>query len=255
MTLMTERTGEESPDYRQRPGSLATASAEGRGSIALTMKVTEGETVAAYSMAVLGQDQMRVEHLVKPEDERAVSYFLPSNAMAVRDEDVALFGDLSMGKAAGRIVEALQTMDARIANVTTIQGPAGPMLFADVGLPKLLPLPFLGEGVHRLLAILLRVAAARGGVVLIDGIEHSIHHSAMPALWAAVRDLASGHGTQVFATTQSWECVVAASEAFAEAPPEQFLLHRIERRGDQLVAVTYEPDVLGAAVEHGFEVR
>jgi hypothetical protein len=56
----------------------------------------------------------------------------------------------------------------------------------------------------------------------------------------------------VFCTTHSYECIQAAANALDTYDARLF---RLERRDDQVVAVSADGEALKAAAEHGLEVR
>ena len=128
------------------------------------------------------------------------------------------------------------------------------MLHGDIGLSHLVPVPLMGEGVVRLLSILLAVASAQQGVVLIDEIETGFHHLLLSRVWRAVAEAARAAEAQLLATTHSWECVRAAHDG-VDQKAEEFRLHRLERTDDRIRAVTYEDDAFDAAVAAEMEVR
>lgn len=66
-----------------------------------------------------------------------------------------------------------------------------------------------GEGMRRVFEIGLLVAGVRGGVLLIDEFENSIHTELLPKFAGLVRKLADQFDVQVFLTTQSKEAVDA----------------------------------------------
>ena len=96
---------------------------------------------------------------------------------------------------------------------------------------------------------------AKDGTVLIDEFENGLHYSALVDAWKAVGAAARQSNVQVFATTHSWECVLAAHRAFAESDEDDFRLHRLERRDGEVVALTYDQEQLDTAIEFNFEVR
>lgn len=118
------------------------------------------------------------------------------------------------------------------------------------------PVPFksLGDGVERLLNIVLALFRARGGTVLIDEIENGIHYSMQPSLWSIIFEQASLWNIQVFATTHSWDCVegfqIAASSQNGSAA-----LFRLEARGSQQRAVRFAPSEIEIARKESIEVR
>ena len=112
------------------------------------------------------------------------------------------------------------------------------MLHGDIGFDRLLPLPLMGDGLGRLASLLLGIASAEGGMVLIDEIENGLHHGTMHKVWKLIDDAARRFNVQVFATTHSRECVTAAYRAFSETMDKPFQLHRLERHGESIRAVT-----------------
>jgi len=129
------------------------------------------------------------------------------------------------------------------------------VIHGDVGLARLIPVPFLGEGMRRVLAMVLALANAAGGVLLIDEVENGIHHSVMKDVWRVIAQAAEQHGVQVFATTHSYECIQAAHEAFSQREPYDLRLYRLDRAGSEISVAAYDQDVLEYATEMLHEVR
>jgi len=61
--------------------------------------------------------------------------------------------------------------------------------------------------------------------------------------------------TQVFATTHSMDCIVAAHEAFSNSKLYDFRLHRLVRDKETIKTVTYDKKTLGIAITSDLEVR
>ena len=129
------------------------------------------------------------------------------------------------------------------------------MLQGDIGLGRPIPLPIMGEGMVRLASLVLRLAIASNGVVLIDEIENGLHHSIMPKLWSAIGDVAREFNTQLFASTHSLECIKAAHRAFTEGGKYDLRVHRLERTKKGIKAVTYDQEDLSVAFETSMEIR
>jgi len=107
----------------------------------------------------------------------------------------------------------------------------------------------------RLLSLALGVASAEGGVLLVDEIDNGLHHASMARIWEGVGAFARQCQTQLFCTTHSFECIQSAHAAFEESGQYDFRLHRLERVGDEIHAVSYDRESLAAAIESGLEVR
>lgn len=131
-----------------------------------------------------------------------------------------------------------------------------PVICAELNhLPELIPVTQMGQGFGHLLKMISRILTEEAQVVLIDEIENGIHHSVLPVVWKGLADIAARLNVQIFATTHSWECIVAAHEAFAETLDYDFALHRLERVQEEIRALTYDREALEAAIKVPLEVR
>ena len=159
----------------------------------------------------------------------------------------------------GDLVRDLQRVLPSLRGLDLDFGPkedGPPVIVADVGLARPLPLPLLGDGVAHLLEVLLAVHFAASGVALIDEVESGLHHQNLVAMWEAINRASFERNTQVFATTHSWECIDAAISAFAESHPSDFRLHRLEKDDAGTVrAVTFSHNQAHAALDLNLEVR
>jgi energy-coupling factor transporter ATP-binding protein EcfA2 len=79
--------------------------------------------------------------------------------------------------------------------------------FRDTTSRELLPIGVLGQGVYRMLELAVALVWCQGGLFLIDEIDTALHWSIMGDLWRFVIETARTNGTQVFATTHSFDCV------------------------------------------------
>ncbi len=151
------------------------------------------------------------------------------------------------------LLPSLQALDPRIRRLELLFPANKPMLYVDIG--QLIPLLYMGEGLGYVLSWQLAVMTAKDGTVLIDEFENGLHYSAQVDAWKAVGAAARQSNVQVFATTHSWECVLAAHRAFAESDEDDFRLHRLERRDGEVVALTYDQEQLDTAIDSNLEVR
>ncbi len=126
------------------------------------------------------------------------------------------------------------------------------MIYGDIGLSELVPLPVMGEGMTQMARLVLAISSVPNGVVLIDEIENGLHHSVLPDVWRVVNEAAGQFRTQIFATTHSYEWIETAHHALG---PDSFRLHRLEVSDAENRCVTYKPESMSATVRHGFEVR
>ena len=92
-------------------------------------------------------------------------------------------------------------------------------------------------------------------MILIDEVENGLHHSALKGVWENLNRLSQRFNVQVFATTHSYESMVAARDAFNASEQDDLHIHRIQRRDGKLMAVTYPFEALDYTLTYGAEVR
>lgn len=153
-----------------------------------------------------------------------------------------------------RLLEpGLEDLDVR--TLGSGSGPRVPVARLS-GVEGAVPVQDLGDGVERLFQLLVALAGARGGgLLLVDEIEQGLHWSIQQPVWEAIFELAQELDVQVFATTHSRDCVAAFEQAWAKRP-EEGAFFRLERREDgSSHAVTYPRRVLSNSVTTGVEMR
>lgn len=168
------------------------------------------------------------------------------------EPDAVNLGRLRKRKRGGLVLEALQVVDSRLQGIEDNASSGSPMIWVDVGLSELLPLPVMGQGLTHVARLVLDATVVENGVLLVDEIENGLHHTALPDVWRAVRKAAEQFNVQIFATTHSFECVQAAHDALG---PDGFRLHRLEVLDGTTRCVTYDDDAIDGAVRHNVEVR
>ena len=171
------------------------------------------------------------------------------------EEHAKRYSDLVEARREEELLPPLRALDPRIRRLELLYRANKPMLYADIGNGQLVPLLYMGEGLGYVLSWQLAVMTAKDGTVLIDEFENGLHYAALVDAWKAVGIAARNSNVQVFATTHSWEGVLAAHRAFAESDEDDFRLHRLERRDGEVVALTYDQEQLDTAIEFNFEVR
>ena len=70
-----------------------------------------------------------------------------------------------------------------------------------------LPLRCMGDGINRVLTIILALVNCDSGFLLIDEFENGLHYSVQEQLWKIVFKLSKMLNVQVFATTHSEDCI------------------------------------------------
>jgi len=103
----------------------------------------------------------------------------------------------------------------------------------------------MGDGLSRVLQIILALVSAKDGILLVDEFENGL----------LVFRLAKRLNVQVFATTHSQDCVKAFSSVWQD-DEDAATFHRLDRDSRNGVKVrTYDRSTLSDSVETEVEVR
>lgn len=181
--------------------------------------------------------------------------FLSARYRSTQQELAKRYGQLEIQESHYDLLGALQIIEPKLKKISTIIGASGSMIYGDIGIGRMLPLSMMGEGLTGLTSILLAIASASEGIVLIDEIENGLHYSVLVKVWQAISEAARRYNTQVFATTHSWECITAAHEAFQHAEPYDFCFHRFQESNGSIEAISFDKDTLQTTIESGWEIR
>lgn len=149
----------------------------------------------------------------------------------------------------------LASVDDRIRTVRLDAVQSKPFIVVDVGLSERVPLSQAGQGIYRLVGIFSELLGSKPNVCFIDEIENGIHYSALPKVWAGIAEVAARLDIQIFATTHSWECVVAAHEAFSARSTYDLRLVQLYRLPDGSSGRVLDRAHIEAAIAGTIEVR
>jgi len=117
------------------------------------------------------------------------------------------------------------------------------------------PLGNMGDGVGRMLGIVLAIVNAKDGILLVDEIDTGLHFSIMSDMWKLVWETAKKLNVQVFATTHSSDCWTSLDAIASRENPskEGITIHRIEK--DKSRSIVFTERQVAIAAERGIEVR
>jgi len=73
---------------------------------------------------------------------------------------------------------------------------------------RVFPLRSMGDGINRILTIILALVNSDNGFLLIDEFENGLHHTVQEQLWEIIFQLSQRLNVQVFATTHSEDCII-----------------------------------------------
>jgi hypothetical protein len=171
-------------------------------------------------------------------------------------EDASRNSELEKAGREGSVLEALRVLEPRLERLAVLVTGNSHTVGGRLRGGSLLPINLMGEGMSRLLAVVLAILSSPKGLVLIDEIENGIHHSRLDALWKVIESASRAVEAQVVATTHSAEALAAASAALATAPADTFTLHRLDLADTGRTSVTtFGLSEVAEAVANEWELR
>jgi predicted ATPase len=109
--------------------------------------------------------------------------------------------------------------------------------------PRPISLNSLGDGMLRVLQLILHVFQARGGFLLIDEFENGLHYTIQENIWSLIFRLARALDIQVFATTHGWDCV----ESFSKVAKAQTEISAVLFRVGKSAKLSNEGQIMATA--------
>lgn len=184
--------------------------------------------------------------------ENLYTEYIPSgNVMRHADEKLM---QIIIEKREFEIVEALKLIEPRIKDIVLVNK----KIMVDIGLESRLPINVLGDGVRKVLSVLLAIHSAKGGALMIDEIDNGLHYSIMPNLWKVILHACKKQETQLFVSTHSADLVKALVDVMNQDDKVSTGVSAyklVKKDDDELVALRYDKKTLAYAINQEMEVR
>src|SRR5258708_4949842 len=135
-----------------------------------------------------------------------------------------------------------------------LPGTSSPLVFADIGLSRFVPTTQMGQAFNRILHIYTEILTSKTNVLLIDEIENGIFSESLPVIWKGLFAVCEEQKVQIFATTHSRECVMAANAAAHDRGKDELSVQRLQIVNSKIEAVRLGAKHLEGASEMGLEV-
>ena len=156
------------------------------------------------------------------------------------------------------VLDLFNQMDQNITDVEILLPPSSISSNVNIYIQHkklgLVPLSSFGDGVRRLLHIALKLASVKGGILLIDEIESTIHTEALQNSFQWLAKWSKEMNVQIFATTHSLEAIDSLLAVNENA--SDLVLYRLEPKENQTKVVRHDWSRLKRLRENlGMEVR
>ncbi|MGK7961333.1 AAA family ATPase [Crocosphaera sp.] len=177
-----------------------------------------------------------------------------------------LFDNIVLSPYEQLIIEALQILEPKIERIASVgqekynissrtYGERGGFVvkFSDQNKP--VPIGSLGDGIWRILSIILAMVNLENGVLLVDEIDTGLHFSTLLDMWEVILFTARKLNIQVFATTHNSDCWRSLAKLIKQEEIEEneITIQRIEP--DRKKSVSFNTKQIVIAEERDIEVR
>jgi AAA15 family ATPase/GTPase len=184
--------------------------------------------------------------------------YVASTTRTMPHEDAARYSRLDLENNTASVLEAIKIIEPRVQSLSVVAlGDQATIHASIAGFSRKVPVSFMGDGATRLISMVLAIITTPKGVILIDEIENGIHHSKLADFWKVIQNSVISAGSQLIATTHSYECLSAAASVFEAGGDESFSYIRLDRSKNSAMVkmASYSSQELKAALDAEYEVR
>ncbi|MDJ0795780.1 MAG: AAA family ATPase [Calothrix sp. MO_167.B12] len=156
------------------------------------------------------------------------------------------------------VIRALQIIepDVKRLSFTSRQTSNSGIIIKMRGQSEPIPLGSMGDGMRRILTLVMCAVNVENGFLLVDEIDTGLYYEIQTDMWRFIFETAKRLNIQVFATTHSWDCVRAFQEALESVEDSNIgKLFRLDSKYGEIRAVEYSSEELKIALKQDIEVR
>lgn len=169
-----------------------------------------------------------------------------------------LFDNITLTQKEQYVIDALKIIEPSTERIAFVEEPRGERT-AVIKLSNnqgVLPLRSMGDGINRILTIILALVNSDNGFLLIDEFENGLHHTVQEQLWNVIFNLAQKLNVQIFVTTHSEDCI-SGFENILNSPNNSLdgKLIRLDNDNGTIKQVEFNAKELKIATDQNIETR
>jgi len=188
----------------------------------------------------------------------------PENYQFIRTKNIdreingKLWDNITLSEKENYVIDALRIIEPDVERIAFIEESPRERT-AVVKLKSnstVLPLKSMGDGINRILTIILALVNSDNGFLLIDEFENGLHYSVQEKLWKIIFALSEKLNVQVFATTHSEDCILGFENILNDRETQlEGKLIRLELISGYVRQVEFNADELKIANAENIETR
>lgn len=212
------------------------------------------KTLTFVEEKINDETELKIDDFIQ--DERNEDLFIDTRFIRDGLKGYEYISEILKNKEEGSIISVLKRIDSRIVDI--VFDASDRIALVDIGLKSRIPINVMGDGMRRLLNIIVAIYQQKNGMLLLDEVDNGIHYRNMPILWQAIIEAAVQFNVQIFATTHSVDSLKGLKEVLELGDNAAFESCHINtlylRNDDGLVTVlNYDcesfEDVINAEIE------
>lgn len=159
------------------------------------------------------------------------------------------------------VIDALKLIEPKITRLSFVQDQFSiqPNLRVPVvkleGSEKPHLLSAMGDGINRILGIILVLVNAQDGVVCMDEFENGLHYAVQAQLWQIIFKIANKLNIQIFASTYSNDTITSFAQVLEQNKDYQGSLYRMHKKKEEIKANLFTQQELKEAALQGINLR
>ncbi len=216
-----------------------------------------GESGNRYSSELIlkeGSPEKGKVSIDKRYKEKIFSQYIPSSSSHGSLE--VEFGRIVANKEEKYILSALRDIAPSIKDIQLV----GDEILVDIGSAQRLPINMMGDGLRKLLLIILAIYRCRNGVLLIDEIDNGFHFSTMKVLWKVILTVAEKNNVQLFASTHNIDSLKGLCNILSEGEYECYReavgAYKLIKNKDGIVtSLSYDYPSFQYSIDQELEMR
>ena len=205
----------------------------------------------------------RISHKIGIDNKIELRFLTPFSLTS--SDMAALFDNIVLSPLEDLIIESLKIIEPKIERIASVGsgkyltsnnlGVRGGFLIKIKNHDQPIPIGSLGDGIWRMLGLVLAMVNIENGILLVDEIDSGLHFTVMTDMWKVVWETAKRLNIQVFATTHSRDCWQSLAELIIEEKiaDNEITIQRIDK--DKEKAVSFNTRQIYLASERDIEVR